>query len=432
MLFALPKTSLLHLREDSNNGSIEMMFQGNANDIESDSRDTQTTNNDAQAQEVQSPQQHDDTEAASRIMQELRISERHQPPPAKNGAPCHLQPDISSSKLTDMLNGASPRTDFNGEFRIHCPSAVPSPLNKLHGPQLPMQPILRGSNGVPPAGPWVSPRTPKTIDDHFYMTNEHLDVVGKTTYDALDMYSKQQISTTNTKHEQLVVLLEKHVEELKSQISSVNEKADHTSNQTHNVGLKLDQLEKFLKDEVVGAMTEQTKKKTEMETSLKETQKAIIHLQQTVEKLSESKFGQQYAVTNNLPTPGASTLLPHAAPAHHSQPSLTNYYANVNETGRDDQPPMPPLQDRNMTNNYESHSDPRGNYGNNWQSQAWNGRSTYQGRSKEDRPSYSGTNPYHFGNGGQYNNGYMNGYSSYNFSPSTPEQPFAYGNKPVQ
>ncbi|KAF2629375.1 hypothetical protein BU25DRAFT_457045 [Macroventuria anomochaeta] len=430
MLFAPPKPNLLHLREDSNNGSIEMVYQGSMNAIESDSPKAQTTNDHAQTRANEPPQQRDDAELATRVKQELRTSEQHQLPPVTNGGPGHPQPDISSSKLTDMLNGATPRTDSNGDFRILCPSAVPSPLHKLHGPHVPIVPMLRGGNGAPAAGPWVSPRTHKTIEDHFFMTNEHLDVVGKTTYDALDMYSKQQINATNAKHEQLVVIMENHIEGLKSQISSVNEKADDTSNQIHNVGLKLDQLEKFLKDEVVTAMTEQAKKTTEMESSLREIQKAMVHMQQTVEKLSEPKSGPHHSATNALPTPGASSHLPHAVPTHHSQPALTSYYGN--ETGRDEQPPMPPLQDRSISNNYESHSDPRGNYGTNWQSQAWNGRSTYQGRNKGETSSYAGTNPYHFGNGGQYNSGYMSGYSSYNFSPTSPEQPYAYGQKPAQ
>ncbi|KZM23871.1 uncharacterized protein EKO05_0011468 [Ascochyta rabiei] len=432
MLFAQPKPSLLQLREDSNNGSIEMVFQGSVNDIESDSSKTSATKVDPLTEDKQLQQQRDGSELAMRVMQELRMGDRHQPSPAKNGVPGLLQSDISSSKLTDMLNGASPRAKSNGDFRIQCPSAVPSPLNKLHGPYIAKQPMLRGGNGASPAGLWASPRTPKTIDDHFYMTNEHLDVVGKTTYDALDMYSKQQISTTNAKYDQLVVLMDKHIEGLKSQVSSVNEKADHTSDQTHNVSLQLDRFENFLKDEVLGAMMDQTKKTTAMETTLVEMQKAMTRLQQTVEKLSEVKPGPQYSATSTLPTSGATAVPPHAVPTHHSQPSLTSYYGQSGETGREEQPPMPPLQDRNMSDNYNSHSDPRGSHGNNWQPQAWNGRSTYQGRSKEERPSYSGTNPYHFGNGGQYNSAYMNGYPCYNFSPSTPEQPYTYGQKPAQ
>jgi hypothetical protein len=424
MLFTPPKPSLLQIREDSNNASIEMVFQGSVNDIESDSSTTQTTN--SGTQHTQPLQQRNEADLATRVMQELHIGEKHQSSPVKNGPSGHLQPDVSSSKLTDMLNSASPHADFNGDFRNHCPSAVPSPLNKFPGPHAPMRPLLRGGGDmiVPP---WTSPRTPKTIDDHFYMTNEHLDVVGKTTYDALDMFSKQQISATNAKHEQVMAAVGKHVEDLKAQISSVSEKADHSSNQTHNIGLKLEQIETFSTDKVFTAIAEQAKKTTEMEVNLREIQKAVVHLQQTVDKLSSA----QQPLATPLPTPSVSQS-PYPAATHHPQPSVVGYYGNGSETIRDDQPPMPPLQDRNASNNYESHNDTRGNYGGNWQSPAWNGRSTHHGRSKEDRPSYSGTNPYHFANGGQYNNGYMNGYSSYNFSASPSDQPFAYGYKPAQ
>lgn len=54
MLFAppKPKPSLIHLREDSNNGSIEMVYQGSMEAAESGSLEAQATNgSDAQTQE---------------------------------------------------------------------------------------------------------------------------------------------------------------------------------------------------------------------------------------------------------------------------------------------------------------------------------------------------------------------------------------------
>ncbi|KAF3033458.1 hypothetical protein E8E11_002000 [Didymella keratinophila] len=429
MLFAppKPKPSLLHLREDSNNGSIEMVYQGSMKAIESESSEAQATNsNDAQMQEEQMQtvqQQRDDNELAARVKQELRISE--QPTPTANGGRTYLQPDTSSSKLTHMFNGASPQTDSNGDFRAFCPSAVPSPLHKLNGPHVPMQPVpmLRSGNGTPIVGPFVAPRTAhKTIEDHFFMTNEHLDVVGKTTYDALDSFTQRQISAANAKHEQLVITIDKHIEGLQAEIGMVNDKAGDASNQTHNVSLKLDQLEKFLKDEVIGYLKEQTRKATEVESSLKEMQKTMAHMQQAVEKLSETK-APPHPASSALPTPGS-----HAALSHHSQPTLNNYY----DASRADHSPMPSLQHHNVSDNFDSHGDQRGNYGTNWQSQAWNGRATYHGRNKGETSSYAGTNPYQFGNGGQYDSNYMNGYPSNYYSPTSPEQPYAWGQKPAQ
>lgn len=372
---------------------------------------------------TQVQQQVDDNQLASRVKQELRICE--QTTPAAMGGRAHLQPDTSSSKLTDILNGASLRTDSKGDFRAFCPSAVPSPLQKLsvpHGP-IPPVPMLRGSNGAPIAGPLVSPCTPhKTIEDHFFMTNEHLDVVGKTTYDALDSFTQRQINAANVKHEQLVLIIDKHIEGLQAQIGVINVKADDASNQTHNLNPKLDQLEKFFNDEVLGYMKEQTKKAIKFESTLKELEKAMAHLQQTVEKLSEMKASSHHPSNSTLPTP-----VSHAAPAHHSQPALDVY-----DACRDNYSPMPSAQHRNVSDNYDSHGDHRGNYGANWQSHAWNGRSTYFGRNKGEATSYAGTNPYQFGNGGQYNNNYINGYSSNYYSPTSPEELYAYGQKSAQ
>ncbi|KAF3033996.1 hypothetical protein E8E12_005855 [Didymella heteroderae] len=422
MLFAQskPEHSRVHLRKDSNNGSIEMVYQGSMEAVETETSEAQATNSrDAQTQEEQTQtvqQQRDDNELAAKFKQELRIGEK--PIPAANEGRSHLQPDISSSKLTDMLNGASPRTESNGDFRTFCPSAVPSPLHKLHGPHVPMQPVpmLRGGNGTPIAGPFVPPRTPhKSIEDHFFMTNEHLDVVGKTTYDALELFTERQISAATAKHDQLTVIIDKHIEGLQAQIGLVNDNADDTSHQTHNVSLKLDQLEKLLKDEVIGYMEEQTKKTADVESSLKDMQKTMAHMQQMMEKLSETKVFSHDPADSTLPT-------------HHSQPALNNYY----DTSRDDHSPMQSLQHRNISGNYDPHGDQRGNYGANWQSQPWNPRSTYHGRNKGEASSYAGTNPYQFGNGGQYNNNYMNGYPSTYYSPTSPGQPYAHGQKPAQ
>ncbi|KAJ4369405.1 hypothetical protein N0V86_009237 [Didymella sp. IMI 355093] len=421
--------ALVHLREDSNNGSIEMVYQGSMKAVESDSPEVQTVgNDDAQAQETQASivPQRDDNELAARVKQELRINEQQQSIPTTNGGRAHLQLDISSSKLTDVLNGASPRNDSNGDFHAFCPSAVPSPLHKLQGPHAPVQPIpmLRGGNGTLIAGPFVPPLTPrKTIEDHFFMTNEHLDVVGKTTYDALDSFTQRQISTANAKHEQLVITIDRYIESLQSQIGLVKDKSDDASDQTHNISLKLDQLEKFLKDEVVHHMKEQTKKATEIESSLRELQKAMSHMQQIVEKSNEAKNSSHHPAVSALPAP-----MSHGTPAHHSQPALNNYC----DASREEQSSMPPLQHHNVSDNYDSYGDSRGNYGANWQSQAWNGRSLYHGRNKGEASSYAGTNPYQLGNGGQYNNNYANGYLSNYYSPASPEQPYAYGQKPAQ
>lgn len=267
----------------------------------------------------------------------------------------------------------------------------------------------------------MPPRPDRTIEEHFYMTNEHLDVVGKTTWDAVDMHTKQQIDTTNTKHDQLLAVFNQHLEGIKSQISVLNEKVGEHVSQTQSVDLKLDQFEKFLKTEVIGAMTEQMKKAGEVESNLKEIQKAMAHMQLTVDKLSESKS------TSTQPATG---MMPHNTPVHHSQPALTTYYGT--EVSRDEQSSVPTLPDRSVAGNYDAHGDARGNYGNNWQSQGYTGRAAYHGRYRGEASSYGNSNPYNLGNGGQYNTGYMNGYPPYNHSQATSEQPYTYGQKHAQ
>lgn len=429
MLFAPPPLTLPN--ESSHNGSIEMVYQGSMQTIEPDSPETQTTNQvSAKASEDQTSQQRDGVDLAANVNEEPPVAQQRQQASPTTANLGHLETDSLSSKPTGILGNAIARTESKSDFRILCPSAVPSPLHKsgLHHAPIAATPMLRGGHGPGPAGVWPSPRTHKTIEDHFFMTNEHLDVVGKTTYDALDMYTKQQIGATNAKHELLTAILENHVKDLRSQISSVNEKTDITYEQTHNVDLKLDQLEKFIKDEIFAAMKDQMKKTIEMQSSLTDLKSTMTHMQQNLEELCAKKSGPPLSSSTAQPISGVSTSMPQTGPGHHSQPALTSYYGN--EAGRDEPPPMPPLQDRAISNTFDAHSDARANYGTNWHAQGWNGRSSYHGRNKGDVSSYAGTNPYHYGNGGQYNNGYMSGYS-YNFSP-TSEQPYTYGQKPSQ
>ena len=285
-------------------------------------------------------------------------------------------------------------------------------------------PVLRGgSNRTPNSVPYM-PRPDRTVEEHFFMTNEHLDVVGKTIWDTINMHTREQISSSITKHDELVALMKQmnqHSEGLRSQINSINEKVDEGVSQTQSVVLKLDQFEKFLKTEVMGAMTEQMKKTVEVESNLKEVQKAMAHMQLTVDKLSESKSASTHPATG---------MMPNTTPGHHSQQALTTYYGT--EASRDEQSSAPALPDRSVSGNYDAHGDARGNYGNSWQTQGWGGRSAYHGRYRGEASPYGNSNPYNLSNSGQYNTGYINGYPSYNHSPAASEQPFTYGQKHAQ
>lgn len=390
-----------------------MIFQGDVNDIDPQSSTGQLVNHSNEGTML--VQTRDDSGLAARVMQELRINEQ-EGTPRQIGAAGHLQPDQSSSRLTDMLHGVSPRRgDFNGEFQPNCPSAVPSPLHKGPSALIPMQPIapMLDSSGL--FGP---PRTTKSIEDHFYMTNEHLDVVGKSSWDQIETLKKNLLGTANHKHAQLVSTVEKHVQEIKMQVDSVNEKADRSTEQSHNIHTKLEELFNFIKADIMGAFAAQDRKTTGLEQGVKELQETVQNMQKILEeRQSEPKASQQHMPAAPTPTP-ASAAASFPLPAHRSQPSLAGFYGNMTESGREGQPPVPHMPDhRNSGVAQETHTDPRAGYGGNY-GQQWASRAGYHSRnSKEERP-YSGTNPYHFANGaangGQFSNGYNGGYSTYN------------------
>jgi hypothetical protein len=400
-----------------------MVFQGNVNDIDPQSSTGHLVNN--SKQEIMLVPTRDDSLNA-RVMQELRIGEQHEQSPHQSRTNGHLQPDQSSSRLTDMLHGVSPRKDeFDREFQPNCPSAVPSPLHKMPGaatPRLPAPAIIREASA-----PFALPLTPKTIEDHFYMTNEHLDVVGKSNWDQIEALKKEQLETFTHRHAQLVSTVEKHVQDVKMKVDSVNEKADRTSEQSHNIVTKLEALFDFIKNDVMGVLGAQDKKSAAMEQTVKDLQKTVQSMQKTLDqRQSEFKTGQQHATVASTPPPNPTTS-PFPLPAHRSQPSLAGFYSSMTESGREGQPPVPVMQDhRNSTHLQDAHNDARAAYGNSY-GQQFGQRAGYHHRSgKEDRP-YSGTNPYHFANGGgQFSNAYGGGYSAYSFSPSPSEQHYGF------
>jgi hypothetical protein len=398
-----------------------MMFQGDANEIDPQSSTGHLVNS-GMSHSMPVPGR-DDSDLASRVMQELRIGEKQERVPRQNGTNGHLQPDQSSSRLTDMLNGVSPRRDdSDSRFQPNCPSAVPSPLHRVSvaTPMQAMPPRIDSSGVLGPT------RTPKSIEDHFYMTNEHLDVVGKSNWDQLETLKKELHDTFSSRHAQLITTVEKHVQEIKMQVDSVNEKADRTTEQSHNIHTKLEKLFDFVKGDVMGAVAAQDKKATNIEHMIKELQNSVQSMQKTL----EAKTSQQQvaSVPGSTPNPTSS---PFPLPGHRSQPSLAGHYGNMTESGREGQPPMPHMAERNSSLTHDGPGDPRVGYGSNY-GQQWAPRPPYQGRgNKEERP-YSGTNPYQFtntmANGGQFGNGYNGSYGNY----SPPEPQYGYHSGPTK
>ncbi|KAH8704643.1 hypothetical protein GQ44DRAFT_716384, partial [Phaeosphaeriaceae sp. PMI808] len=393
---------------NSSSGLIDMVFQGDVDDIDPQSSTARLVNGN---EATMLARVGDDSGLAARVRQDLRIGEPYES--LRQNVTGHLQPDQSSSRLTDMLHGISPQ---RGDFLPNCPSAVPSPLIKIAGSVTPMQRLPAIQDTPTSLG---LAHTPKTIDDHFYMTNEHLDVVGKSTWDQIETMKKEQAETFNQKHTVLVTTVEKYVQDIKMQVDSVNGKADRTTEQSHNTLTKLDELFGYIKDDVMDVLVAQDKK-------LAATEQSIEKLHQTMQKIleqrqSESTNGQQCTFTALTPTAPKPTSSPFPLPAHRSQPSLAGYYGNMPEPGREGQPPMPHMLDL-RAEGQDGHSDARAGYG---YGRSWAPRNGYPSRNNRDE-RYSGGNPYHFaGNGvanGQFNNGYNGGYSGYNFSPGSPEQ----------
>jgi hypothetical protein len=406
MVFTLPPDQQSLHRGESSSGTIDMIFQGSASEIDPNSSTADLIKSAIQSSPLQSRDEH---AMPNRAMQDLRFDERQRPPPtqAKTG---HVQPGPSSSMLTNAMNDSSPGTAGTaGTFRPYCPSAVPSPLYKNDNTPVPTQSLMCSPPPMMPnvMGLWGSPPS-KSIDDHFYMTNEHLDVVGKTTYDILATFSKDMMTTMKSGHDHISGLVEKGIEELKSEVERIGKKADDGTHRDREIGAKLDQLLDCIKGEVFDALNEQGKKAAELGMTVDELRKTVEALQQSIERLNNQSY----------PVP---------APA----PSLGGYYGNG--SGREGQaPPVPLMQENvNVTNTHDAYNDTRGmgygsGYGQGGHRGGYHGRST-----REERSPYLGTNPYHFSNGGQYKSGYMGGYS-YNMSPGSGEQQHTFGQKTMQ
>ncbi|KAE8863728.1 hypothetical protein PTNB73_06935 [Pyrenophora teres f. teres] len=411
LLYSVPDKSAASLHQVSK-GTINMMYQGSANDIDPNSPTGRELMQDQTRAKTSSGRS--DTEITSRVMQELRIGERHMSAPQMSPQTGHAQPDQSCSKLTDMLNTGSPgRSDSQSEFQPHCLSAVPSPLHNASGPMVPARSntLSYGSHGSFPVP--QQRIIPKTIEDHFFMTNEHLDVVGKTTWDLLEGIHKQQKGKAKTKQEQLLVHIDKRTAQIKAhmdaQISKANEDAARTiddcakrieerterivdmADSQHNAYTDLSSVSESVKETIPKALAEQDKKMASMHTEIKDMRQMLQNMQKMLDKQAEAKGAVDHGHTLNRP------------PSH----GLANYHGvdagNMHEN-------------RGMPSPPDSQVDPRIGY-------QWPGRAAFPGR-KEDRP-YP-TNPYQTSNGGHYNSPYAGGYSSYTYNPSPPDQNFPF------
>ncbi|KAJ4294014.1 hypothetical protein N0V90_007703 [Kalmusia sp. IMI 367209] len=360
---------------DSKRESIPVVFRGDVSDIDSRSVTEKSASSSSATTRAAFSKARNDGGGSTlnaRVMEELQLT------PLRDlsrqaSSKSTLQPEHSASQLSDMLNGVSPsRADFH-DFPPNGSSAG--------------HPMFAGTTFPLP------PRSGMPIHDHFFMTNEHIDVVAISLYDWVQSRSEQQTNVASSKHEQLKTAVEQRFEDLKSQINSVSDKIDHNDNQNHNISVQLDKLRDFIKTDIVDPFAKQMQKMGGLELGMKELQKAVQDLQ--------NSGAQNHAPLAGYPSPG-----------QRSQPSLVGFYEN----------------NSNATNSTISQMAPSGpsesrRYGINNQL----GRSGYGRDTRENNYAFTSANPYH-SPGGSFNNGLVGGgyQQPYNYSTMQDQQSYGY------
>ncbi|KAF1995498.1 hypothetical protein P154DRAFT_623954 [Amniculicola lignicola CBS 123094] len=406
---------------DPNSDNIDMMFQGAASEIDPDSSVGQAVH--ATLQSNPPAPSTIENGFAVRAMPEIQVSDRESREECDRIGPLneHVLPHNSSSRLTDMLRVVSPsKTGYNDFYPEH-PSAMPAPLYGSHVPPM----THSNMSPIPPSDLLAVPLADgRTILNHFYMINEHIDVLGRSMYDQVERQKDQQLAALEAQTRDVVTRLEQKIDDVKSTLSaSLGEYIDRASNRHHAIDGKMNGLLDFVKAEVVGSLTSQSQKTAEMELGLKQLQKTVQDLQKTIESRvtlpAPVMPHGQYAAPPGLGAPQVGNL-PHAR----SQPSLgVGFYDTANEMARDSNQRLPPVPEVRNEGRYRyGNPNPNG-----WQQH----RSPNQGREgKENMYAFSSPpNPYNSSNGnGPYSGGYMGGYpgyfpggqsdQGYNYSPS--------------
>ncbi|KAF2875346.1 hypothetical protein BDV95DRAFT_657601 [Massariosphaeria phaeospora] len=285
----------------------------------------------------------------------------------------------SPYRLTEILRDlSSTATEFARDFNPNCPSAVPSPLHRVPG----QQQLSHRTGPVPPAAP--VPRvlgSPETLEDHFYMTNEHIDVLGRSLYDHFEVCSSRDLNYAMKNKTAVINTIEKEFVDIKGQLDSVNDKADRASEQTQNIHLKLDKLLEFIKAEVAEPLVAQTHKVKEMENNMKELQQTVLELQKAVGTQSDIGSNPYSGPSPSSHAPSASFALPTAR----SQPAFAGYHDGTMEASSNRLPFRAGRPDGQARYN--------NNYGQTW------ARPEYSRENKEgDSHPFSGASPYHIPN----------------------------------
>lgn len=306
-----------------------------------------------------------------------------------------------------MLGGLSPsKLGYSNDFAPNCPSAVPSPLYKMSSRQMPPPSMNMGPR------PASSPQSPPgTLSDgsniltHFYMANEHIDVLGRSMYDLIVDSKREQLSEVTSKHDETVAILQQQVDELKACIRSVEDGVGHASENQAMINAKLDQLMEFIKKEIADPVSRQSKKVVDMENDIKALQKGMQDLQKSL----ETKMNQAHGTSPTPAAPPTNSGLPH----HRSQ----NFYDATTNHNRDATPRMPAAQ--------ESRNDGRFRSGNN-SGLHWYRLNAARENNRDDTSPFNPPHSYQnngqgpFGGGGYLSGGFGGYYAG------SPEQTYGY------
>ncbi|KAF2112548.1 hypothetical protein BDV96DRAFT_633823 [Lophiotrema nucula] len=413
-LFAVPpEPKTLFAINNPDRASIPIHFQRESNDLSATSH-LGAFVHEAVKRTTPSPQKGLNRTGAMMTVQEDQSVDEQQTmkQPDVNRNPTadaqKLQPEQSSSKLTDMLGGVSPsKGDYNHDFYANCPSALPSPLYGVpgqpmpgHGPPIGARRPISPPQSIPGAFPDGS-----NVLWHFMKVNEHMDVLGQIVYDSVQNFNNEQTKIIISKQIEQINLLKERFEALKADVNSIEGKMENAHEQSQTINSKLDHLLEFIKTDVVQPAAAQSLRMVEMSKDIKELQKVVHGLQGGVESRSTSAQGPihvtQGPVHAHVPYGGL--------PNHRSQPSLINHYNPAHDAAHDPSrmpPPAHPLQERYRANNP-----------NNWYRPNFGSHNTTR---DEDQNSIS-TNPYvnnAAGFGGSY------GYGNYHYGGNPSEQPF--------
>jgi uncharacterized protein YoxC len=404
-----------------------MVFQGNASEIDPFSNMSKASEGPAEQQDASTPRQHGDNSFQSRVIRELQRNQP-EPPSEGTGSPRNESQrprlEVSSSRLTDILNGVSPsKTGYNYDYNF--PSAVPSPLHGMSEQNIPSLRAEDMRSPVPSGNPVGQETLPDggTILSHFNACHAHIDALGQILYDLIAQgkaESNKEVQSIKDSQMQLMTTLAPRFEELKNEIKpqlretmrTCESASEQSQMQTQMINSKLDKLLQYVKDEIVDRLEQQSKKVADLESSVTALHNTVHELEKTVQSTPTPTSSQPRATSNPFSSP---------PPQHRSQPSLLPYLENMSiDPGRDShQRPMQAIPEGRSDARYQH------NYGANG---AYNGLT--QGSQQWLRPSTAGREGSHEASNYFPNQQYQarSGYMGYNpvYPANSNDQGFSY------